>query len=369
MSIDELSSASVGELRRLSFSNETHVDAELIDVRDDALVALKINDSYRYDGFLWAPRRALVRATALEHPARLGRWLASSSKPPAPDDAARANRTIDWAVDSEQLVAVHTEEQHRFLVGWLRSRSGTVVLDEVLADGRRRLGTRLRFAEILELEWGSRYLDAIRLIHELADEASSLAPYVEATRPAEITRLLQDARRSGVLVHVVREGEPGWYTGCVVGLGRSVVVLRGLDEQSLEIDGYLAFRRDEISKVALDQKDIARNRVLRARGQSLEAERVWPSSFSALLSTLTGRDRESAPLVAVKDHDPDCSFVGHLIESSPSGDTTMHYVAPYGIDDGIYSLPTDSIVVVEWGTRYLAAIEGMRQPGSNEVRV
>jgi hypothetical protein len=164
-----------------------------------------------------------------------------------------------------------------------------------------------------------------------------------------------------VLVHVVREGEPGWYTGCVVGLGRSVVVLRELDEESLEIDGYQGFRRDCIIKVALDQKDVARKRVLRARGQSLEAQRVWPSSFSGLLSALTRPDRESAQLVAVHDHDPDACFVGHLFESSRSGDTTMHYVAPYGIDEGTHSLPTDSIEVVEWGSRYLTAIEGMRR--------
>src|SRR5690606_10160232 len=113
-------------------------------------------------------------------------------------------------------------------------------------------------------EWGNRYLDAVRLIHELADQANLLAPYVEATRPAEITRLLADALRSEALVHVVREREPGWYTGCVVGLGRSVVVLRELDEESLELDGYLALRRDCITKVALDQKDVARKRVLRA---------------------------------------------------------------------------------------------------------
>jgi hypothetical protein len=361
MSMDELSSASVGELRRLSFANGRVVDAELLDVCDDALVAVTIDDAWRYDGFVWAPRRAIVSITALQHPDRLSRWLASTRKPSPDPAAARAGRTIQWAVDSEQLVAIHNEEQDRFMVGWLRSRPGTVVLDEVLADGSRRLGTPLRFAEIQQLEWGSRYLEAVRLIHELADEDSLLAPYVEATRPAEITRLLKDAQRSGVLVHVIREGEPGWYTGCVVGLGRSVVVLRELDENSLEIDGYQAFRRDCITKVALDQKDVARKRVLRARGQSIESERVWPSSFSGLLSALTRPDRESAELVAVQDRDPEAAFVGHLIESSRSGDTTMHYVAPYGIDDGTYSLPTDSIVVVEWGSRYLAAIEGMRR--------
>jgi hypothetical protein len=209
MSMDELSSASVGQLRRLSFANGRDVEAELLDVDDVALVALTIDDSYRYDGFFWAPRRAIVRATALQQPDRLARWLASSDKPAVPDGAARASRTIHWVVDSEQLVAVHNEEQHRFMVGWLRSRPGTVVLDEVLADGSRRLGTHLPFAEIQQLAWGSRYLEAVRLIHELADEASLLAPYVEATRPAEITRLLKDALRSGVLVHVVREGEPG----------------------------------------------------------------------------------------------------------------------------------------------------------------
>jgi hypothetical protein len=362
MSMDELSSASVGELRRLSFANGRNVDAELIDIGDDALVALKIDDSWRYDGFLWAPRQTLVGATALEHGDRLGRWLASFDKPQAPDAAARASRTIHWVVDSDQLVAVHNEEQHRFMVGWLRSQPGTVVLDEVLADGSRRLGTRLRFAEIQELEWGNRYLEAVRLIYEMADDASLLAPYVEATRPAEITRLLEDALQSGVLVHVVRKGEPGWYTGIVVGLGRSVVVLRELYEESLELDGYQAFRRDCITKVALDQKDVARKRVLQARGQTwIEAERVWPPSFSGLLSALTGEDRESTPLVSVQDHDPGASYVGHLFESSRSGDTTMHYVAPYGIDDGTYSLSTDSIVVVEWGSRYLAAIEGMRR--------
>ena len=67
--------------------------------------------------------------------------------------------------------------------------------------------------------------------------------------------------------------------------------------------------------------------MLLARGQSSEAERVWPSSFSASLSALTRPDRESAPLVAVQDHDPEASSVGRLIESSRSGDTTMHYVA------------------------------------------
>lgn len=199
-------------------------------------------------------------------------------------------------------------------------------------------------------------------IHELADEASLLAPYVEAARPAEITRLLDEALQSGTLVHVVRKGEPGWYTGCVVGLGRAVVVLREFDEGSLEIDGYQAFRRDCISTVALDQEDVARKRVLRARGQSIETERVWPSSVSGLLAALIRPDRESAPLVAVHDHDPNTCFVGHLIECVPSGDTTMHYVGPYGIDEGTYSLPTDSIAVVEWGSRYLAAIEGMGRP-------
>jgi hypothetical protein len=218
--------------------------------------------------------------------------------------------------------------------------------------------------ELQQLEWGSRYLEAVRLIHELADEASVLAPYVEATRPAELTRLLEAALQSGVLVHVVRDREPGWYTGCIVGLSRSIVVLRALDEESLEIDGYLAFRRDCITKVALDQKDVGRKRVLRARGQSTAAERVWPSSIPALLLALTRPDRESAPLVAVQDHDHETSFVGHLIECSRAGDTTMHYVAPYGIDDGTYSLPTDSIVVVEWESRYLEAIEGMRRLSS-----
>jgi hypothetical protein len=362
MSVDELSSASIGQLRRLSFANGRDAEAELIDVDDDALVALQIDDSYRYDGFFWAPRGAIVSATALQHPDRLARWLASSRKPVPPDpEAARASRTIHRVVDSEQLVAIHNDEEHRFMVGWLRSVPGSVVLDEVLADGSRRLGTRLRFADIQKLEWGTRYLEAVRLIHELADEASLLAPYVEATRSAEITRLLKDARQSGALVHVVRAGEPGWYTGGVVGLGRDVVVLRELDEDSLEIDGYQAFRRDCISKVALDQKDVARKRVLRARGQSLEAERVWPSSFAGLLSALTRQDRESAELVAVHDHDPDACFVGHLFESSRAGDTKMHYVAPYGIDEDTYSLSTQSIEVVEWGSRYLAAIEGMRR--------
>jgi hypothetical protein len=88
---------------------------------------------------------------------------------------------------------------------------------------------------------------------------------------------------------------------------------------------------------------------------------VWPSSFSGLLSSLTREDRESAEMVSVQDHDPDASYVGHLFECSRTGDTTMHYVAPFGIDDGTYSLRTDSIEVVEWGTRYLAAIEGMRR--------
>jgi hypothetical protein len=133
--MDELSSASVGELRRLTFANGRDLDVELLDVRDDALVAVKIDESYRYDGFLWAPRSALVRATALQHADRLGRWLAGLPKPPNPGLAARADRTMAWAVDSEQLVAVHDAEQRRFLVGWLRSRAGTVVLDEVLADG------------------------------------------------------------------------------------------------------------------------------------------------------------------------------------------------------------------------------------------
>ena len=357
----ELSSASVGQLLRLSFAAGEELDAELVEVGDDALVALKIDDSFRYDGCLWAPRSALERATVFDHADRLGRWLAGAHKPTSLGLAARADRSIDWAVDSEQLVAVHDEQTHRFMVGWLRTRAGAVVLDEVLADGRSRLGTGLRFAELQRLEWGSRYLEAVRLLHELADEASVLTPYVEATRPAELTRLLQDALQSGVLVHVVRAGEPGWYTGSVVGLGRSIVVLRELDEQSLEINGYMAFRRDCITKVALDQKHVARMRVLQARGQSIAAPRVWPSSIPALLLALTRRDRESAPLVAVQDHDPKASFVGHLIESSRSGDTTMHYVAPYGIDDGTYSLPTNSIVTVEWGSRYLAAIEGMRR--------
>jgi hypothetical protein len=360
MSTDELSSA-VGELRRLTFANGREVDAQLLDVCDDALLALLIDDSYRYDGFLWAPKRALVHVTALEHADRLGRWLASSCTPKTLDPAVRASRTLHCLVDSEQLVAVHDEEVHRYMVGWLRSQLDTVVLDEVLADGSRRLGTALPFAEIQQLEWSSRYLEAIRMIHEFADQASVLAPYVEATRPAEITRLLNDALQSGVLVHVVRKGEPGWYTGCVIGLGRSVVVLRQLDETSLEIDGHLAIRRDCISKVALDQKDVARKRVLRARGHSSEAERVWPSSIAGLLSALTRPDRESAPLVAVWDHEPGSCFVGHLSESVPSGETTMHYVAPYGLDDGTYSLPTDSIVGIEWGTRYLEAIEGMRR--------
>src|SRR5690606_35666180 len=212
--MDGLSSASVGELRRVTFANGTHVEAELLDVCDDALLARKIDDAFRHDGFLWAPRRALVSATTLAHADRLRRWLACHPSPP-PSLELAANRAIHWAVDSEQLVAVHTEEQHQFLVGWLRSRPGMVVLDEVLADGSQRLGTRLRFAEIQWLEWGNRYLDAVRLIHELADQASHLAPYVEATRPAEITRLLADALRSEALVHVVREREPGWYTGCV----------------------------------------------------------------------------------------------------------------------------------------------------------
>jgi hypothetical protein len=188
-----------------------------------------------------------------------------------------------------------------------------------------------------------------------------LTPYVEATRPAEITRMLTDALHSGALVHVVREREPGWYSGSVVGLGRSLVVLRELDEESLEIDGYKAVRRDCITKVALEQKHVARTRVLQARGQSIAAPRGWPSSIPDLLLTLTRPDRESAPLVAVQDDDPQTAFVGHLIECPRGGETTMHYVAPYGIDDGTYSLPTDSIVTVEWGSRYLAAIEGMRQ--------
>ena len=76
---------------------------------------------------------------------------------------------------------------------------------------------------------------------------------------------------------------------------------------------------------------------------------------------LTHPLRDSAPLAAIQENEPDTSFVGHLIESSISGETTMHYVAPYGIDDGTFSIPTKSVTVIEWGTRYLAAIEGMRQ--------
>ncbi len=363
------STTSSGELLRLSFAAGDHIEVELIRADDSGLVALKIDNAYRYDGCLWASKQALDNANALEHSLRLKGWLARTDtqrplQPPPPPQLG-PHQIVDSLIDNEHLVAVHTDEEDRFFVGWLRSHRGEdVLLDEVLADGSRRLGTPVRLTEIQRIEWCTRYLEAIAVIHTTADQASALAPFKNATSRLEIMGLLAEAARCEVLVHIVRTGEPGWYSGLIVGLSSDLVVLRELNEETLELDGYQGFRTNCIASVALDQKTVARKRVLMSRGQLDRPTLMWPNSMLALLTLLTHPDRESAPLVAVCDDDPSASFVGHLIEAKPDGDTTMYYVAPYGVDDGQFSLPTKTIDVVEWGSGYLAAIAGMRRlPG------
>lgn len=325
---------------------------------DDFLWVERIDDARRLDGRCVLPWAALHGAAVEPRAEAFRALLAGQTSVLACPIPSSWDELIHTLVESRTHVAIHDSNPDNFWVGTPRRASmGTFLLDEVLADGSPRFGREVAVSEILCLIVGSRYLDAVGILEQTWDERARVTPPQSATLPNEIVTLLRGAQRDGALVHLVPEGEPGWWSGVVVGLSEAIVVLRQLDEERLEFDGHVAFRLDCLACASLDRKNIARWRVLERRGQTAPILDVVPADLVALMQAFVGH----RSLVSLQDDDPSACFIGYLSACNPQGSVRMQFITTDGDDDGDYDLPTKSVTIVEWDSAYLVALEALER--------
>ena len=249
-----------------------------------------------------------------------------------------------------ELVAIHTDSVDTFFVGFVQS--GGRALERVLADGGPGGVIPIDVDTVRRVEWGTRYLEGIAYLHRTYSDDSALSPYVEARTRVAMERMLREAHHSRALVHVVTSKEPNtWWSGVVVALADDVVVLHQLDERRLDLDGYIAIRRSSITVVAPDQKNAARQRLLRARGEVIVGPAVRTTSFVGVLRELANARR----VVSLEDDGAGC-FPGTIASLAAGGQTRLDALDLRGRADGSWSMATRDVMSVEWNTAYLRAL-------------
>ncbi|MEM9072779.1 MAG: hypothetical protein AAGE52_30010 [Myxococcota bacterium] len=255
-------------------------------------------------------------------------------------------------VADERLVSLHFDTS-TYQVGALRGTRNGLVIDEVLADGTTRRGTPLDRSKLRVVAWGTRYLEAMQMIHADFDESFVASDPVEASRGLALFDLLTSAQRTGTLVEVFLEGDAdGWWPGRVVGLSGALVILHLLDDRRLEWNGYVALRLDRAERVALDPISRARLHVLERRGPP---SKTFPcTTMESHLASFAG----SRTIVGLADADPTASFVGFVEDVDRN--TRLQFLTPLGEDDGLYDMPSPSIVACEWNTAYLLSLAQLR---------
>ena len=168
----------------------------------------------------------------------------------------------------------------------------------------------------------------------------------------ELRRLMVELQAGGVLVTYGLDDDTDGKTdeGLVIAVSPEVVVFQ-LVNHTLDLDGYAAVRLSSICWAEESEHSAARLRVLERRAQSAHPIAFPVATMLAVLQRLAS----TGQLVSVSDDDPDIAWVG-VLQHAADGAALISLVTPSGIRDGVVTVPTTNISVVEWGNRYLDAV-------------